>query len=191
MIVGLGHVAQVGKDTAAEGLVRDLRFTRVGFADSLKELALELDPIVSGSLGAQNVNVGHGKLAHAVAGLGWEEAKNVYPEVRGILQRLGVGARTVFGDDFWINQVLDGLDDTKNYVVSDVRFRNEAEAIADMGGRLIRVDRPGRAGQGHQSETELLAFEGWDAVVTNHGTVDDLQNEVIAHVKGWMSDESK
>ena len=47
MIVGITGYAQHGKDTAAQVLVTEFGFVRVGFADALKELALAVNPIVT------------------------------------------------------------------------------------------------------------------------------------------------
>ena len=194
MIVGIGHVARVGKDIAAGALSRDLGFKRVAFADKLKELAILADPIVTGATQATNVGAGKGRLAWVVQGMGYDEAKSVYPEVRKFLQDLGAGARDVFGEDFWIEQAL-GPRKAKTHpsskadiVVSDVRYRNEAEEISERGGKMIRIDRPGYAPHGHISETDLAGFEGWDAVIENVGTVQDLEAKVVNLVKEWQGD---
>lgn len=186
MIVGIGHVKRVGKDVAATALSRDLGFQRRAFADKLKELALEADPLVTTAVATTNIGAGRGRLRWVVQGMGWDEAKNVYPEVRKFLQDLGLGARLVFGDDFWVNQTLTGVKKTDKIVVSDVRFHSEVDAVHAHGGKLIRIDRPGHSAHGHVSETALAGFDGWDAVIVNDGTVQDLEAKVVAQVKEWM-----
>ena len=52
---------------------------------------------------------------------------------------------------------------------------NEAECLRRLGGLLVKVVRPGRDGDGHASETELAAFTGWDLVLTNDGTLAELE----------------
>jgi hypothetical protein len=183
-IIGIGHVARSGKDTAANALARDLGYTKVAFADKLKELALHTAPIITGQIAATNVQSGRGRLDWAVQGMGWDEAKNVYPEVRRFLQLLGEGARNLFGEDFWVEQALGGV--KGNVVVSDVRYPNEAEAVKAKGGFLIKVERPGYVAQGHVSETALADFDGWDAVIVNDGTVVELEDKVVATVKGLV-----
>lgn len=180
-IVGIGHVARVGKDTAGEALCRDLGFTRVGFADQLKELAKLIDPIVTSSTVTVNTDVGKGRLSWVVKGLGWEAAKDQYREVRRFLQALGEAGRLTFGEDFWINRALSDAK-ADRIVVTDVRYLNEAEAIRAMGGLLIRINRPGRVASGHVSETDLLGFE-WDEEFDNNGSIQELQQHVVAYVK--------
>jgi hypothetical protein len=183
VIVGFGHQYQVGKDTAAQALCKELGFRRVGFADKLKALALEVDPLVTSATRAVNVDAGRGRLKWTVQGLGWDEAKRHHPEVRAVLQRLGVGAREVFGEDFWIEQALGGAHSVAKIVVPDVRFLNEAEAIKARGGILIKITRPGHHGDGHVSETELNGFDGWDHVIHNQGSIAELEQTVVRLVR--------
>ena len=188
MIVGLGFNKEVGKDTAAEALGKELGFKRLAFADKLKELALEADPLVTTSSRTVNVQVGHGRMRHVVTGIGgWDEAKRVYPEVRRFLQDLGLGARKVFGESFWTDQVMDKAINRErageHTVITDVRFLNEAEAVKAAGGLLIRITRPGKNGDGHISETQLADYDGWDGVIENTGSIVDLQGKVVQFVR--------
>lgn len=78
--------------------------------------------------------------------------------IREYLQNYGTEAhRDIFGTNFWVEQV--DLDhDDKIVVVTDVRFANEAQAIADAGGSVVRVLGPltveGEAEE-HASEAPL------------------------------------
>jgi len=187
-LIGIGYGARHGKDTAADALCRTLGYRKISFADKLKELAMEADPIVVPAIRITNVDVGHGKLAHTVQSWGgWEKAKDNVREVRPFLERLGDGCRKVFGEDFWINQALPlgvkGLQHDK-IVVSDVRKLNEAEAIRFIGGKLIRIDRPGFAAR--DFEWELVDYDGWDAVINNAGSIQDLEEKIVETVQGWI-----
>lgn len=167
MIIGLGHQAQVGKDTVADILVKGHGFTRLAFADHLKTVALEIDPQVGGR-----------SLSELVHDLGWEGAKNC-DGVRPFLQRLGVALRTHIDEDVWVLPVLRAAAGLGDVVITDVRFPNEAEAIWAAGGRLVKVVRPG-FGPANDHESELaLADWSWDAVLVNDGTLDDLEVKVV------------
>lgn len=182
-LVGLSGYARSGKDTAAQALI-ELGYERRAFADKLKDLTAYLDPIVAGYIvpgcdccGGDEIVFERlsEDLAH-----GWESAKRT-PEVRELLQRLGVGAREILGDSVWVDAALDGLpDSTKLVVVTDVRFPNEANAIRAIGGVVYRVERAGVvAVNGHISETALDGYS-FDGIIENNGTIEQLHATVRA-----------
>jgi hypothetical protein len=185
VIIGFGHVQRVGKDTAAEGLCRELGFQRRSFADPLKRLAMLADPLVMHDVRTINTNIGRGHLAWVVKSLGWEKAKVHHEEVRSFLQRLGVGCREVMGEDVWVDMAFRGIKPTDKIVFSDVRFRNEAEKIKSEDGHVVRINRPGHVGRGHSSEVDMLDWE-FDEEFDNSGSVADLQANVVAYVRGLL-----
>jgi hypothetical protein len=95
--------------------------------------------------------------------------------VREFLQRLGTDAiRDGLHTNAWVNALMAGYTKTvsdcgtskkgtsvkcskyPNWIITDTRFPNEAEAIKDKGGIVIRVDRPGvKPINDHPSETGL------------------------------------
>lgn len=189
MIVGIGHTARAGKDTAAQALCRDLGYTRVSFADKLKRLAFLSDPMILANQ-MTNVGVGSGHLMKIVTSVGgWEQAKDRFPEVRRYLQNLGVAARDVFGDEVWIDAAFANYLPGDKLVVADVRFPNEAEAIKARGGKVIKIARPGFEGGTHISETALADYP-FDAVVENTGSIVELEAKIVELVKGWLKQEA-
>jgi hypothetical protein len=191
VIVGFGHNMGVGKDTAALALARDLGFRKLAFADPLRDLAMHADPLITSQTRTVNVDVGHGRLGWAIKGLGYEAAKRTYPEVRAFLQRLGYGARQVFGEDFWTNQTMQkAIASNVPIVISDVRFLNEAQVIKSAGGLLVKITRPGHHGDGHVSETELADYTGWDLVIENNGSILELEQRVVQEIRDRMPKEA-
>lgn len=158
IIVGLSGYAGAGKDTAAEGLLQ-LGFTRVSFADTLREVALAtnpLVPVVVRGIGGEPDRETYMRLDNYVDLHGWTEAKKNL-EVRGLLQRLGTEAgRKVLGENVWVDAVMNNLPEG-NLVFTDMRFPNEYEAIVSQpGGLAVRINRPGvTAINAHPSETAL------------------------------------
>lgn len=158
LVLGLIGKKRTGKDTFATVLVEQFGYTRVAFADPLRQAALELDPIVGRpALPGQLAPLSDVRLSDVVDVLGWEKAKDYVPEVRRILQRFGTESIRKIDPDFWITQALRTIDKIDGpVVVTDVRYENEAEAIKRLGGLLGRIvrDVPG-ATDSHPSETAL------------------------------------
>lgn len=184
MIIGLSGYARSGKDTIAEFLVEKHGFTRLAFADPMREALLRLNPniTVSGQAGIS--------LSSVVHTLGWERLKELSPDVRGLLQRLGTEVgREMFGEYFWIDYLMNkALEIKGNVVISDVRYINEANAIKLWNGQVWRVNRPGtEAANGHTSEIEMDSFRNFDVVVTNDTTLDELFLELTGLMNGLTS----
>jgi hypothetical protein len=60
-----------------------------------------------------------------------------------------------------------------NWIITDVRFPNEAEVIKEKNGILIRVYRPNGLTSKHKSETALDDYK-FDVVIDNSGDLDRL-----------------
>lgn len=123
--------------------------------------------------------------------------------VRGFLQKLGTeGIRDSLHTNAWVNALFADYKqhvqvspiclntDTgitsqtsrdlgmPNWIITDCRFPNEAQAIKDRGGIVIRVTRPGEnLADLHPSETSL---DNWtfDFVLDNSGTIAQLKDNV-------------
>lgn len=157
-LIAITGRAQHGKDTIGQRLV-DHGFARFAFADQLKDLALYINPIVSGDIR----DFDEERMAALVSRVGWEEAKK-NPEVRRFLQELGTGVRDIIGEDAWVN-ALEKLwlaSGRENVVITDVRFPNEARWVHRHGGQLWRVTRMVNGGE------KMLPFD--NGVDPNHAS---------------------
>lgn len=143
MIIGLSGYAGSGKDTVGRHLVDEHGFFRIAFADALRNVAYELNPIIAGGMYENDVKLVY--LREVVDTMGWDEAKAYYPEVRKALQVLGVSIRE-YNPKFWIHiaaeKMLDVIKRGGDVVITDVRFPNEAELIETIGGEVWRIERP-------------------------------------------------
>lgn len=167
--------AMVGKDTVGNYLVEDHGFVRYAFADNVRACALAVDPIIVPSANLAENN-GHNRLSDVVANLGWDEAKKL-PEVRRTLQRVGteMGRRTI-DDLLWVNLLFKQIHDegAKNVVITDLRFRNEANAVHTHHGLVVRITRPGyEPVNAHISETDAIGEE--DILVDNNRDLAQLR----------------
>lgn len=68
-----------------------------------------------------------------------------------------------------------------NVVVDDVRFENEAKAIRDLGGKLIKIKRSDQSSvvvaDDHVSEQEL-DDSLFDHIINNDGTLEELEDKI-------------
>jgi hypothetical protein len=185
MIIGLTGYAQSGKDTVAKILVDNYGYTRVAFADKIRELIYEMDPGVQIDVPGSDHKITVG-LQNLVEEAGWDWAKQ-FPSVRSMLQNLGVGARMVFGEDFWIQQALRQVHFEGNYVITDVRFPNESKAIRKYDNSQIwRIKRNGvNAVNQHISETAMDG-EKVDQIFMNTGSIEDLNALIGVRMRAYV-----
>lgn len=187
-IVGLGHKAGSGKDTVADILQAEAEsqgttVLRIAFADRLKDAAQVLF-----DLSVDDVRTQEGKLrTHPFWGV----------TNRRMLQLFGTECvRKGLHDEFWVLVVLAQIVKAAEsgepllVLITDVRFPNEANALRQLGGQVWRIDRPSvidaerefqqNGGEVHSSETALDGYEHWNKIIVNDGTLEDLEQTVLA-----------
>ena len=183
-LIGITGFKTSGKDTTYEAIrtLTEGQAVRRAFADNLKRigaLALGLDFEAMDYFKEEGrAEVWDGEWLTTVRG-------------RQYLQNLGVGAREVFGLNFWVDQVLP-IDKARREliwrdpktnelpkwaVVTDVRFPNEAHRVLDLGGEVWEVVRPGLESDGHASEIPLPRYLV-TRTLNNNSTIHDLTLEV-------------
>lgn len=168
-LIGVTGKAGAGKDELARILRERHGFTRMAFADPLKEAAAVAFDI--------NEN-----MFHTPEG---KQAKDDFWSLtnREILQRFGEAMCKEFGEDFWVQRwFIDypGGED-ESLVITDVRKDVEASMIRDLGGVVVQINRECAGLQGgeanHVSERGVSqALIDW--TITNDGSLDDLADEV-------------
>lgn len=164
-VIGLTGYAQSGKDTVASILVEKYGYRRIAFADKIRDFLYGINPMVACSP--------TGYLQDLVNLVGWNEAKKE-PQVRRLLQDLGISARELLDENIWITSALGKINSGERVVVTDVRFENEAMMIKLMGGQLWRVKRVGVGPvNDHVSESELDGYKV-DQIFVNNGSIEDL-----------------
>lgn len=166
-IIGFAGNIGSGKTTAAIELSKRGGFQRIRFAGTLKKMmvamGLSLEEI-DGALKEQPCAMLCGQTPrHAMQTIGTE------------------WGRQLIGEDVWVNawkRAVDKLFPDAQVVVDDVRFANEAQAIRDMGGVVILVERPVTVeGNAASHASEALDFDV-DAVIVNNGTVESFLDQV-------------
>jgi hypothetical protein len=139
MIIGICGLIGSGKGTVGDILVEQ-GFTKVSFADKLKDgvatifgwnrAMLEGDTDESRNWREQPDDF-------------WtqETGRKITPRI--VLQEFGTECmRDGFDDSIWVSLLKKQmLDNPGDYVVPDVRFRNEQDMIRELGGEIWRVQR--------------------------------------------------
>ena len=127
------------------------------------------------------------RVQSTVDAYGWDVAKTAFPEVRNMLQNLGVGARKTFGDMFWVQQALRQVSPEGNFVITDVRYPNEAKAIREYDNSQIwRIKRSGIIPvNAHASET-AMDEERVDQIFANSGTLEDLKVLISTRMRAYI-----
>lgn len=203
-LIGINGFKKSGKDTTF-GLIQNLiaaqeTAKRVAFADKLKQLGA----LALGFEGTPEELIAHMDDAKD----NWElhlmrrESDELfanglrffhYTSGREYLQDIGNHARRLFGDTFWIDQVLPTPDGVMRQgapptlgarypgadivCVTDVRYANEAERVLALGGEVWEVVRPEATSDGHDSEQQLPR-ELVTRTIDNSGTLTDLESAV-------------
>lgn len=190
-IVGLSGFARSGKDEAAAVLVNEFDFTRVAFADKLREFLYALNPLIDDTVYIKNKN-GDGFHPYDIGGeriyvqevidqFGWDGYKETpyKDEIRRLLQRLGTEAgRQTLWDSIWIDAAFAGVT-APRIVVTDARFINEFDAVKERGGVIWRVERTGVGPiNDHASEMEATTYDKFDLTVENDGTLEQYHDKV-------------
>lgn len=173
--IAITGLSRAGKDTVAARLVEAHGYVRVAFADRLKEAALRADPIVYGE-DSGRLEAHYTRLAEVVNDIGWERAKDEYPEVRRFLQDYGQTIREI-DPFFWIQAAQPAVsaawDAGRPVVFTDVRYVNEADTLKSWDFDIVRVTRPGQTPGAHLSEREMLSYRA-DHEIVNGGSLEAL-----------------
>lgn len=173
MLVGIGGYAESGKDALADLMVEhDPRWKKTYMSYSLEMALLALDPYVPvldwhgiGQRGEwERYSVLHARVGYT------QSKKN--PEVRRLLQKLGTEVgRNMFGQNVWVEKMLEIVETHPDYLVTATRFRNELQAIEERGGVTVWVSRPGvEPVNSHISDNEL-GPDDFMCVIENNGSL--------------------
>ncbi len=209
-IISLTGNMGVGKDTMADYMVDQYGFVKVSMADPFKRIAKEVyefsDEQLWGPSSARNQEDkryprpdGTFLTARIVTQLlGNELSRLAYPEtwivyLKRVLEKIQSGY--FYSEKQGPYQVEGKKSSYAGIIVSSCRFRNEIEAVKDMGGIAVRLMRPALSVEGflttglqnHITETEQLALpddfftyvvevpEGLDAF---HATIDEFMKKI-------------
>jgi len=174
MIIGISGKFCSGKDTLAQIIIqyyqdKGYETKHLKIADGLKKIC---SIITGSSMEDQYTQEGKSKT-------------NCCEITNGRLQQLvGTVLREEINPNIWIFPVMEYCKNNPDTIciISDCRFKNEAQIIKQNGGILIRINRMNEIhnsqngrDHNHVSETDLDNYK-FDYVIENNGTLQDLKN---------------
>lgn len=175
MIIGILGKKSSGKTTLAQAIAMETEVSLYAFADPLKSVC------------------------EIVYGLDWDQLHGDKKEVidprynctpRQIMQFVGTelfrkNPLPSHASNVWIDcfhRTVKGASGVTT-LIHDVRFKDEAAAIKEAGGVLIRVTRPSLVSTDtHSSETESDTIVE-DVIFDNSGTLDDVARWAAAFIR--------
>lgn len=217
-VVGLGFSARVGKDTIADYLVAEHGFHKTSFATSLKEgigrgvFGLNDDQLygdkkeVVDDFWNERLNIWETTYTNGMTRLHIDEDppfgiqaynhidtfKRLPITPRLLLQLAGTeGGRQIFGECLWVETVGRRIENSDHirWVIPDLRFENEVDAVLNWGGKAYAVaaSYPGYIGisgaaTAHASETSLVTFDRWSGRISNGGSFSDLYKAIEENI---------
>lgn len=199
-LIGINGFRGTGKDTAYSFIQEAYgpAARRRAFADKLKVMAA----LALGYEGAPEKLIADMNFLKEDGYVSSFLVRDTFPDQQRItgrryLQLFGAKAREVFGDSFWVDQVVPldwatgallwenetAFNDTylgePTYAcVTDVRYPNEAERILALGGVVWQIIRPGIESDGHSSE-QPLPLHLVTTVIENNGSLDQYRDTVL------------
>ncbi|KWV70074.1 hypothetical protein PFLuk1_02630 [Pseudomonas fluorescens] len=167
ILIGLTGRARSGKTTAAEHLARTYLLEQYAFADPLRD----------GLMAIFNLDPTDFEGDRKEQPLGWLDCSP-----RQLMQSMGTEwARNTLHPDVWVKLAEQNLEYmTKalgavlGFVVSDVRFENEADLIRRRGGTVIHILRPNALTVNPHISEAGIAANSADLTLPNYGTVESF-----------------
>lgn len=193
MIIGINGRIGHGKDTTAEMIIEILRRKPSTWKDKsidnqwqIKKFAGKLKQIANILTGIPIEKFEDQDFKKEFLPVEWNKSlPNIVTgenrtTVREFLQVLGTEAiRDNLHKNAWVNALFSDYNSSQNWIITDTRFENEAKAIKEREGIIIRVNRKieNNTAKLHPSETSLDKWQ-FDYTIENDGSLSDLFNKV-------------
>lgn len=167
-IVGITGKKRHGKDSLATFFIGK-GFERLSFADPIKLACKEIFNFTDQQL--------FGDEKESVDPFWDTTPRKIFQYVGTDLFRNQIGKiMPEIGEKIWIKVMENRINscNSKNIVISDVRFPDEVEMIKKMGGIILKVTRPSLEDEKDTHISEDIDRLKADCVVLNNGTLDYL-----------------
>jgi hypothetical protein len=169
MLIGISGNIGSGKTTASNYIVNKYSFQEYNFADPIKKIAS-----IFGFTRNQLYGTQQQKLEiHEQWGI----------SAREFLQKVGTDLfrnklHTVIPNmkidkSIWCDILKQKIDKSSRTLISDIRFIDEASTIRELGGYIIRIERPNIEIDNHISESQIVDIVP-NITIINNGSLQDL-----------------
>lgn len=126
-----------GKTTSAQYLEMEEGFTRLAFADPVKDISAALLEYIDRSFEFHGIGPRQKWSFEEI------QRRKGEPQIRKLLQLVGTElGRELYDKDVWVKLLLKRAAHQYNVAVDDCRFENEAEELKNAGFTIVRVERP-------------------------------------------------
>lgn len=164
ILVGLTGLKQSGKSTFASRLVFARKFKEVSFAAPMRSFIADI-------LGVSLPDLERMKSLP----IAWLDGV----EPRWLLQTVGTEwGRNMIHPEIWVRRAMRHAHDLmklgNSVVISDCRFDNEAVAIKQAGGRVMRIVREGQVNEDTHASEAGISDSLIDETLHNVGSIADL-----------------
>jgi dephospho-CoA kinase len=175
-MIGISGKIGSGKDTACDIIIsHDPTWTRVAFADKLKKIVSILTN--------QEEVTRYDKIKYT-------KVSEEYT-IGQLYQIVGTGMKELINNNIWIKSLFTDPSLPTKIIVSDVRFPEEARAIEDKGGIILRIigdplqirrNNLDKRNLEHISETALDDYP-FKYTVNNSSTIEDFQRNILSFLR--------
>ncbi len=177
----------------------------------IKKFAYKLKQIVALLIGCTIEQLEDQEFKKTYLSSEWNKVESMTP--RDMLQLMGTECgRDIIHPNVWVNSLFadykclcnncraEECNQLPNWIITDVRFPNEAQSIKDRGGIIIRLTRnqvtivgqintykdgtteliksSEQIQREHPSETSLDNYQDFNYIINNQGTIEELVEQV-------------
>lgn len=173
VLIGIIGKKYSGKDTVADYLVTKHNFTKMAFADPVKKITKELFNFNDEQL--------YGNLKETVDERWGISPREAFQKIGTEFGQFGIHSyfpsMEKFGRNLWVERLFAEYNlNTKDTVISDVRFKHEIDRIKKENGIIIKIIRDSNYIDNHISENEI--DEEDCKIFYNNGTKNELYNSI-------------
>ena len=180
--IALVGQAGSGKNTAATLIEKalnkhhqfKLKSASLAFADPIKEIVKLMFPKVK-----RKHLYGPSKFRDTIIGGAFDEDGN-FLTIRRALLDIGTKVGRGYDPNCWVHNMEERIHQAiknkcKIILVTDCRFTEESTWLKNENFLLVNIVRDGAVKINHVSETDQKNITGYDFIIDNNGTLDDLK----------------